>query len=502
MRTSRLLGVLSLLAMVAGDAPAAFAGILRIETPITGQVVDAETRRPLPGARLVFQRNASCPNWFHGSTAHRLALIEVQAGDSGQFSVGGGSAVGPCLLSSWYVYLLVTVPGYHPRLVDQHELDQTGASIGTVGLEPIRYRIDIDGARRREAELWQYLGVVQPARPEAALSVRPVGAEGVFGTKAGMSFDRVAVWQLDDGRPHQWRVLGRDRATGVVHAWTLHGAPAGTVEAPAGWSMLSGFRSGRGTEPFFLHGDEVQLLVPPVRLLAGITAAPWAGVPAGSGVESAVSVDPFVVTLEAMGRTIGVYEVREGSRAGGGIELPRMVPVSHVPAEQLWPGAGARFECVTALPLMHLAVIAARLQDEVALFALELADRPRAQAPTVKRVRIQAPGIAGDVLACAGADRSVYVSVSGRGLARIDLSPWGGEFAGQVRGRGELRSLAGRRDFRSLAVTRSPLLADRSYVVYAVASDEAIYRFSGELEPDQRVEVDVSGPPRDSHTTR
>jgi hypothetical protein len=89
----------------------------------------------------------------------------------------------------------------------------------------------------------------------------------------------------------------------------------------------------------------------------------------------------------------------------------------------------------------------------------------------------------GDVIACAASASSLYVSLRDRGIVRLSLARPEVDPLAQARFGAMSRGVL----FLGLA-TGSLASAD---VLYAVAGDDAIYRFSATGEPDQRLELEV-----------
>jgi len=99
------------------------------------------------------------------------------------------------------------------------------------------------------------------------------------------------------------------------------------------------------------------------------------------------------------------------------------------------------------------------------------------------RTPIPAGILEGDVIACAASASSLYVSLRDRGIVRLSLAPPEVDPLAQARFGAMSRGVL----FLGLA-TGSLAGAD---VLYAVAGDDAIYRFSATGEPDQRLELEV-----------
>jgi hypothetical protein len=109
------------------------------------------------------------------------------------------------------------------------------------------------------------------------------------------------------------------------------------------------------------------------------------------------------------------------------------------------------------------------------------------------RTPIPAGIVDGDVIACAASASSLYVSLRDRGIVRLSLARpevdrlAQARFGAMSRGVLEASSTSTSRMFLGLA-TGGLVGID---VLYAVAGDDAIYRFSASGEPDQRLELDV-----------
>ena len=97
-----------------------------------------------------------------------------------------------------------------------------------------------------------------------------------------------------------------------------------------------------------------------------------------------------------------------------------------------------------------------------------------------------------EIIACAASGSAMYVSLRDHGIVHLPFSPRKSDAPARPRfpatSRAVLeKSSTGARDFTGLATGPE----SRPNVVYAVAGDDAIYRFSATGEPDQRVELDV-----------
>jgi hypothetical protein len=99
-----------------------------------------------------------------------------------------------------------------------------------------------------------------------------------------------------------------------------------------------------------------------------------------------------------------------------------------------------------------------------------------------------------EIAACAGSVNSVYVVLKGQAILKLEIvRPTYATFKPQITAFVTPKGSSGSLNFDSIAVITldwEPIRTEvGSEIVYAVASDENIYRFSSRLVPDRRVQV-------------
>lgn len=140
----------------------------------------------------------------------------------------------------------------------------------------------------------------------------------------------------------------------------------------------------------------------------------------------------------------------------------------------------------------------ARTGERRALYVLERSAERDPQKWKAQRIDIVNGGLPSGVIACAGAQNGLYVALKDRGILKLGV---GQEYTGRgtqrklaarVRASGGLDGPAGPLTFSALAVGD---IQKHWEVLYAVAGDDAVYRFDSELRPDQRIEWTLPGAP-------
>jgi hypothetical protein len=471
---------------------------------VSGRVVDRETGQPIKGAVVSLQRTAHCVSYH--AYSRQLSPVETRTDGTGLFSVGSGgtAATAGCLSWAWSRSLRILAPGYLEEAL-HHDDSWLGADprrqfdllkTQSVSLEHARYALELrpylPSSERPGAAALPVAGDPRPgpAWQDAiaaigSAKVRPLEKVGVFARRPGMRFDQVVV--VDLLRDHFSRpraaVLARDRVTGSVHGFALDGEPVSLpLPDPGGW-VIVGVSSRLGVP---LLEKDSHLYFPALldwaAPLNGLSSQNWARVATQRGALRALAANrQGWVGLEAGNTAITSYKVVEQSEGKS-----RLRPVVSAGPQLLFtevlPEARAPIECLVSKRDDDSVVILARTADGHALFVLPWWRMGRNEW-RADRTPIPAGILEGDVIACAASASSLYVSLRDRGIVRLSLAPPEVDPLAQARFGAMSRGVL----FLGLA-TGSLAGAD---VLYAVAGDDAIYRFSATGEPDQRLELEV-----------
>lgn len=489
-------------------------GILKVEVPVRGQVIDADTKKVVQGAAVRLDRSAHCPRGFHGSVTHKLATLETITDVDGRFSIGGRVTIPPCIyFPRWSVSLDIVAPGYFAESAYSTDLYITGerpVQSGTFELHRMRYLIELDEygyvAKGRPVEDAESVWGKALSTAER-LPFQRVDRPGVFVSQPGAVFDQIAVVKSAVfHRLLKWMVVTQDRNTGSVYGWTTKGTPVPVPGPPAsGASMLGGRRSiGKGY-PFFVHKDRIYF--PEHRSV--LPQSPWTQhwFPSASQFGGVRAADDFgyVVTVEADGEELAAYSLERWSEwvaPGRKRDGPRQIlPGPRLKVSEVLPGGRPPIECITSMKgARDNVVFIAHAADERALFVLPFGKIGQNEW-VAERVQLPRGTLSAEVTACAaGRDSgSLYVALRDRGIMKLQVTRFQGwKSTWKVRQTKTLLGPNGPLNFSSLAVGE----IDRFWhMLYAVAGDDKIYRFDADLRPDQRIEFDLGSLPPD-HPTR
>src|SRR5436190_1048109 len=102
--------------LILGLVILSYCGPVRISFPIRGRIIDSETKRPIPGAVVRFDRTGICPRYIHGSDHYPKRPLETVAGTDGSFKITGIWSAIPCFKTSWFYELSILAVGYLPTL--------------------------------------------------------------------------------------------------------------------------------------------------------------------------------------------------------------------------------------------------------------------------------------------------------------------------------------------------------------------------------------------------
>ena len=172
-------------------------GPMEVDIPLQGQVIDADTKKPIAGVAIRLDRTAQCPRFFHGSDSHQFPPLAGKTDLNGSFTVSGDGATVSCAFRQWTLYFRVIAPGYLSYSRDISNLYVSGqGAIGTIELYPIRYLLELDDyhwlaentrmlseARKARAPVWDETLATARSRP-----FRTVGRTGVFASRPDAVF--------------------------------------------------------------------------------------------------------------------------------------------------------------------------------------------------------------------------------------------------------------------------------------------------------------------------
>jgi hypothetical protein len=473
---------------------------------VSGRVVDRETGQPIEGAVVSLQRTAHCAS-FHAYSRY-LPPAETRTDGAGRFSVGSGStaATAGCLGWAWSRSLRVLAPGYLAELLEhddpwlkvdpRRQFDSLATA--PVALERTRYALELRPLVAvpeppvpddpRPGPMWEEtLAAIRSAK------ARPLDSAGVFVRRPGAVFDQIVVVDLLRDRYSRRRavVLARDRRTGSVHGWTAGGESISLpLPAPDGWSLVGASR--RLGVPLLEKGSDLYF---PGQLdwaepLYGLGSRSWSRVATQRGAMRAIAAHrQGWVGVEAAGSAITSYRVVEQAEGKTRLRLT-VAPETRLALGDVLPDAQPPIECLANGPGDDSLVMIARTSDGRGVFVLPWPKLARMEW-RADRERIPARLLEGEVSACAASPSSLYVSLRDRGIVRSSLFGREGEPLPQgvflANGRAVLDGSSGARDFVGLATGS----LSGGEVLYAVAGDDAVYRFSANGEPDRRLELEV-----------
>jgi hypothetical protein len=480
-------------------------GPFRIETPIKGRVIDAETKKPIPKAVLRVDRIADCPRGGipggHGTELHFLPALEAETGLDGNFEIAGTATASPCgVFANWSDWLEVVAIGYWPAYgQDDPSYNSVwrSARSATWELNPIRYQLDFDSYRgirdfHHEVDKKKLVTLENTIAAAKAAKVRPLGEPGVFATQAGAVFSKISVVQAgvySDMR-QDFVTVAQSRVPSSFYAWTSKGDKLPfAVPVPPGHDLVGDRRE----YPILLHKDGFYYGKYTRAKLTDLSQY-WLPVSAEfGGIKNTVEYGLFLISLEANGSEIAVYEFQNGA-------TPRSVTSRFkLSLLEVLPGATGPIECMTSFgdPYRSLAFIAG-VSGEPSLFIASFNDPSMWWANAPRRLKAErfetVPGLLSDeVVACAGgSDDGLYVAQKHGGIVKIMVQKVvvNSKLIGRAKAGAALKGHSGSLTYVSLAVGKvewAPMTS--SEALYAVANDENIYRFNTDLLPDRRIEV-------------
>jgi hypothetical protein len=481
-------------------------GPVRLVRPVSGQVIDRDTKRPVAGAIVTLDRETVCPKFIHGSDHYPLPVRETTTDVDGHFTLRDLSSIAPCLFPFFAHSLRIAAPRYlTAQALDTNLYSTTQQSVraGVFELTPIRYRAELGllprpstelpAEVRRPAPLWDAT-VAGLQRSE----VSSVGPPAVFATHAGARFDRVATVKFGvyADRGSRELVVAQDRATGSFHAWTPRGDPV-PVAMPA--TRDHALIGGRHDQPYVISERALYVANTYASSLADLGADHWYRLQLQISPPRALTRHGiFLTALEADGRQLAFYDldlfIDWPFRPRPPGESKRIVPRGTRPVGEILgtPVASASCMAMTGIPLNALVVVAEAETGLTVFLVFPSADHltgwkaERAISQFGTRGTVTACDVLNSVAYLALADgRLVALRLAHEPVAPPQQHRWHARMVGAT------DALSHGRRFTSVAVAELERLRT---VVYAVAGDEKIYRFTDDLSPDQRIVVGVSRP--------
>lgn len=484
----------------------------RLEPPLDAQVIDRETGAPVAGATIRLDRTLYCLKFFRGLSVHPLKVREALTDRDGRFTMTRLSARGPCFSPALSEWLDIVAPGYLPATAhstDLYESDDNPVRSSSFALERVRYRTELEVYARLQPRLGKETDSLLKTAVDSARRApfRTAGDPGVFAYVPRAAFDRIAVVTagVHSDRARRVAILVQDRRTGTFHAWTVRGDPVAPADPPApGFHLLPG--EGYRKLPLVVRERRLYFPTDDSVLLSELTTPKWFPVAAQFGdVRTGTEWGGYFVTVEGAGRQIAFYDLerwREYVPPRRKPGQPRVIRAGPRRAlSDVLPGAAPPIECLVynkqlARPAL---LFIAQAAGQRALFAVpyqSIGGRPL----TVARVEAPPRAFPDEVTACAVAGQTFYVASKRHGLRILRITqPSPHRFVAEPRAPVVVTGPRGRLEFVSLAVApvrAEPLRARREdwNALYAVAGDEAIYRFGLDLSLDQRIEMEPPPP--------
>lgn len=473
-------------------------GPVRIHLPVSGQVIDADTKRPIHGAAVRLDAAAICSRPLQHFDWHNLPVLETRTDGQGRFTIPGRTTTAPCMFPTWREDLTILAPGYfEASVVDDPLLGRKRESVrsGLFELDPMRYRAEFDEFRlRAQDRLASLKGSVLGDTLASVRNLRfkPAGPIGVFASIPDAVLDRVAVIRRfrDPDLLRSFVILAQDRNTGAFHGWTTKGD-----ELPVPLLTGSGLRLvsgqccfGRNSGHLLARQDRIYLPESVDSALRGLGPEDWFPFPSRFGkVQAGFDVDKYLLTLEADGMELGLYDLELWVNWAVPRRKPneprQVLPAPHLKVSEVLLGGQPPIECMTR-PTGAL--------DDLLFFAHSSEGRAmfsyvyRRDSGGWKAEHVDLPRgtLSAEVMACSGGRDSVYVALKNQGILRLERRAVQGRYIWRVTHAHTPRGPSGPLNFVHFALGEIHPFGE---VLYAVARDEAIYRFSAYLQPDQRI---------------
>lgn len=464
---------------------------------VTAQIVDAETNQPVAGAAINLQRSVLCARLTRSAAVHDLPPLETTTDAAGRFELDAPAARPPsgCGAPGWSYRLRVLAPGYFPLNAKEDSCDdgtQRPLAFTTAALVPIRYAADREVydrpnreiLRRSRPELERDNPILEAAYARAqSMTATPLDAPGVFLSVPDATFASVAVFTVPGP---SYVTLAKDERTGVIHRWTADGVEVGRQDG-SGVRLIPGWQDIPAVE----RDHRLYLGHLAFEDLSGRRS--WYPAPTDTAtIASATQVRSGLLTLQ--NGSLVHYDLTDFiDTISKQHHPPRIGAGEPDQAVQLQDGHGP-IECLTRMRGTNRLVMVAHVGAERAIFVTKPGASIAYQVPVPPHV-LDAPVIACDASASTTSD-AIYISQPGVGLRRLRIfldqkqrpSKEVAQPVGPPTGSAH-PDLPTR--FVAIAASRAtPAETDIGFlreVVYAVAGDGTVYRFTRDLQPDQRI---------------
>lgn len=451
-------------------------------------------------------RTAVCPRFLHGSDSHHLPSLESRTDHEGRFEITGLSTIVRCIVVRWIDRLIVLAPGYLPDFAEDNELyDPAEKSVrsGTFKLRPVRYRIEFDAYRDLQTNV-DYQEKEIPTRASSVAfkdtlnaakgaSFRVLTQRGVFASQPGANFRQVEIVRTGVLPKPKYEdiVLVRSQGPNSFSAWNVKGGRVATLSGVPDGFRLVGRKSFR---PVLVRENHIYLGKDSGAILADPESDHWLRIPAQYGrIKSILDIGMFLISVEHGGEKIAIYSLEkfidwavprrkpgEPRRVEPGLRLdvPEILPGGHPPIECIAKPGGATSEIV----------FIAFSSGKRSLFTAS-ADERSPNVLKARRIDAESPLFQREITACVGGGGALCVAEKGRGIFKVVIGQTRGfnwKYLARMKRHRVLQGQNGPLNFTSLAYGR--FYRDHK-ALYAVASDENVYRFSTDLVPDQRIEI-------------
>jgi hypothetical protein len=368
-------------------------------------------------------------------------------------------------------------------------------------LDPWRYVVDAEPYRRRQRLIGTDDWVLDRKGPIfretvakiRSATVQPRGPLGVFAFQPNTAFDHVVANAT--GLGYRWRhntvIVALDRITGSVHAWTTQGKKTEISLPPEANFALMGSGTGWGY-PLLVSSDRIYF-VKSLNLKAprfGVTSNQWTSLASQHGKILRVAHNfRFLLTVENSGNAFGLYQVQQDESKDQ--RNYKITPQSvHAVAEFL-PEVLSPIECMLPERETSAFLVVARTSGGRDIFRIEW--QPSGSR-TVEHVELPPGSLNLEVTSCTASTWYLYLAFSNGTIRKFFRVSLGGRptYSAVPEWKGGVASVAGPvrpTHFTGLMVSD---LEQHWEVLYAVAGNGAIYRFTADGIADQRIELDFS----------
>ena len=200
---------------------------------------------------------------------------------------------------------------------------------------------------------------------------------------------------------------------------------------------------------------------------------------------AAAEIGPWIVTAEAEGADVAVYDLARWSERWTPRRLPaaqrEVRPGPRLAIADLLPGAQGPIEWLTTIRGGESGIVAfAWAGGHTAAYLLTVGPESDPRTWRARRITGVNDWLAGGVTVCAGGDGAVYVALKNQGIAKVIIERDDGARAGELTLTAKMMARAGIHgpsgwvNVSGLAVWNVSFMRE---VVYAVAGDDAVYGF-------------------------